>query len=599
MKLRVTNGRNAGEVLEVTPEGVTVGRDEECDLTLDDPKASRRHASLRLLAGGRAEITDLGSGNGTLVNGRKISERTVLEGAEDLLIGGTTLLAERPDQTEPGGAETVLRKPETVAGASAVESLRLSVTSGPGSGRSADVTGDEFVIGRDDDCALTIDDPEVSRRHASLKPLSGGRAEIADLGSGNGTFVNGRRITAPTVLRGGEELKLGNTSLQVLPAGGGTVVARRPQARPAREAPPAGLPPFQGGLGGARDTASAPEQPRRTPWIAIAAAVIAIVGVGVVVWQLVLDDDDSGGDLSSTELVDQVAPSVAAIYVRAGGQQAVSGSGWVLDADEGLIVTNAHVLSPPGLVSSRLRFAVGLDPEQEGNVSIDVRAAQVIGVSPCADLAVLRVGITDELVTLPIASQDTVEQGAEVFAFGYPENISGSSVLQVTQGVVSAEQVTLAEDEFGVLQEYPNAIQTDAAINPGNSGGPLVNADGDLIGVNTRINPRLENQGFAIGSDEVTTVTDQLRTGESQGWAGFGISRAGQPGILVENAVQGTEASALGFGDVAALVQAIDNRPITSFTDYCDAVGELGTGDRASMQVLSPAGVRTPGVPFE
>ena len=593
MKLQVTAGPNEGAAVELTSSGVTIGRDEECDLTLEDPEVSRRHATIELLADGRARITDLDSGNGTFVNGRRIRSPVALEGGEELRLGDTTLRSERSgDPTVlKGRGPTVLRGQETVGPAAAGEPLKLSVSSGPDSGHEVEVKGDGLLIGRGDDCGLTINDPEVSRHHASVKPLPDGRAEITDLGSGNGTVVDGRKISAPTVLQGGEEVRLGNTVLRAQASGGKTVVkARARERKPAAAAAPAAaapepFQPFRGEVGGpaGRDTSGS----RGTSLLAIGAAVVAAVAIGLVVWLVVLDDDDSGSgdETSGTALVEQVAPSIAAIYLRApGGQEVVNGSGWVLDAEEGLIVTNAHVLSVPGLVSHRLRMAVGLDPDREGNVGIDVRGARVIGVSPCADLAVLRVGITDGLVTLPIAPQDTVEQGQEVFAFGYPENISGNSVLQVTRGVVSAPQVSVEEDDFGVLQEYPNVIQTDAAINPGNSGGPLVNGDGELIGVNT-IGNDLENQGFAIGSDEVTAVTDVLRTGESIGWAGFGISRAGPPGILVENAILGTQASIAGFGRAPVVVSVIEGRPIMSFSDYCDATANLGSGDVAVMQV--------------
>ena len=585
MKLHVTAGQSKGEVVDVTAEGVTIGRDDECELTLEDPEVSRRHASVKLLDDGRAEITDLGSGNGTFVSGARIRTPTRLDGGETLRIGDTTVLVER------AGKETVLRQDETVLKTGDPTgigtAMKLSVMSGPDSGQTLEVSGDKVLIGRGGECDLTLNDPEVSRQHASLKPLPNGRAEITDLGSGNGTLINGRRITGPTVLEGGEEVRVGDTRLRSASSGGRTLVKARATERAPVAAADPGFQPLRGGLGGPRDDDVYLERRRSRRAVVIGVAAVALVAIGIAVWQLVLDDDDdaSTDEFSNTALVEQVAPSIAAIYVRVpGGQEAVSGSGWVLDAERGLIVTNAHVLSPEKLVSSRLRFAVGLDPEQEGAAGIDVRGARVVGVSQCADLAVLHVGLTDGLVELPIAASDTVEQGEEVFTFGYPGNDPGNDVLQVTRGVVSAPQVTLAEDEYGSLQQYPNVVQTDAAINPGNSGGPLVNSEGELIGVNTITNAA-ENQGFAIAADEVSDVTDVLRTGQSRGWAGFGISDAGSPGILVRNAVQGTEASLIGFGTSPLIITAIDGVRVTSFGDYCDAVSELGSGDIAEMQV--------------
>jgi S1-C subfamily serine protease len=585
MKLTVTSGPDEGAVADVKGDRFLIGRDADCDLTLEDPEVSRRHASMRLLPDGQAEITDLGSGNGTIVNGRRITAPTILQGGEELRLAGTTIKTDRPGaRTAIATGETVPRASETVTAAP----MRLVVTSGPDSGKGADVKGDRFLIGRDADCDLTLEDPEVSRRHASVRLLPDGRAEVTDLGARNGTIVNGRRITAPATLEGGEELRLGNTTLQARGSRRPAVATQPAAAAP----PPAGVAResavrrLRGELGQerARDASlirRIGQRSRRATYLAIGALAVAAIAVGVLVWQLVLTDDEP----SQSELVDQVAPSVGAIYVRASGQEAVFGTGWVLDAEEGLVVTNAHVLSAPRVVSPRLRFAVGVDPEQEGNVGSDVRPARVIGVSPCADLAVLRVGLQEGLTTLPVAAQSTVDRGDEVFAMGYPENITGNDVLQVTSGIVSAPRTSAEEDEFGMFQEYPNLVQTDTAINPGNSGGPLVNTDGELVGVNT-LGTGLENQGFAIGADEVSAVTDQLRTGESLGWAGFGISNAGPRGIRVENAVQRTEASAVGiFGRGPVFVTAIDGQPIASFADYCDAVSDLGSGDTAQVEI--------------
>src|SRR5437879_13010738 len=86
---------------------------------------------------------------------------------------------------------------------------------------AVEVVGDEFVIGRDDDCDLVVDDPKASRRHAALKALPDGRAELRDLGTTNGTFVDERRIDAPVTLEGGETIRVGRTELRTSKAAPG------------------------------------------------------------------------------------------------------------------------------------------------------------------------------------------------------------------------------------------------------------------------------------------------------------------------------------------------------------------------------------------
>src|SRR4051794_6664156 len=90
---------------------------------------------------------------------------------------------------------------------------KLQIESGPQQGQSVEVTGDRFLIGRGADGQLTLQDTEASRRHALLRPQPDGSAVLEDMGSTNGTFVNGQRITGPVQLSGGEKLKIGETEM--------------------------------------------------------------------------------------------------------------------------------------------------------------------------------------------------------------------------------------------------------------------------------------------------------------------------------------------------------------------------------------------------
>src|SRR5262249_51676650 len=197
--------------------------------------------------------------------------------------------------------------------------------------------------------------------------------------------------------------------------------------------------------------------------------------------------------------VEQERGSTATII----GRQRAIGSGFVIDSD-GYIITNAHV------ISGAQRVQVVLPAENsDGSLQAALAArtnivpARVVGVTRDVDLALLKVdGV--KLPALPVASYRKIRQGEVVLAFGSPEGLRNS----VTLGVVSAVARQTDPDSPMVY------IQTDAPINPGNSGGPLINVDGEVIGVNTFILSQSganEGLGFAIPSGIVNVVYQQLR----------------------------------------------------------------------------------------
>ena len=237
------------------------------------------------------------------------------------------------------------------------------------------------------------------------------------------------------------------------------------------------------------------------------------------------------------DIVEQVAPSTVRVKANFRGQQS-EGSGWVLDAGDGLVVTNFHV------VSGGTEFDVIADGDSSD--------ADLVAAAPCEDLALLKADETEGLEPLPLGSGADLRQGERVVALGYPANLSLGEDISSTAGVIS---VVTSSERLPVPDSptFEDLVQTDAPLNPGNSGGPLVNEEGKLVGVNTAILTELggqpiQGQGYAIGVDRVKEVVAELRRGRSAGWFGTGLvvpPRASQRrerlrGILATGAVPGT-----------------------------------------------------------
>ena len=180
------------------------------------------------------------------------------------------------------------------------------------------------------------------------------------------------------------------------------------------------------------------------------------------------------------------------------------GSGFVV-TPQGRIVTNAHVVEDADTVD--VRFFGG-----------ELVSAEVLASDPTRDLAILQVD-REGLATVRLGSTDGVEVGDEVIAIGNALDIIGEPT--VTSGIVSGLNRTITLEDNSRLVRL---IQTDAAINPGNSGGPLVNAAGEVIGVNTAIAGGFaEGIGYAISIDHARPIIDQLLEGVVQAKAFLGV----------------------------------------------------------------------------
>src|SRR5215211_2019367 len=232
-QLQVTEGKERGKRLAVDAE-LLIGRaaPEEDGKLGEDPEISRRHARVARAADGMLAVEDLGSANGTFVNGERIAAPRTLAPGDVVRVGKTVL------QVTDVTSSATHRVPQPPGPAEAAE--ELLVTAGTAPGRRL-ALGDEFVIGRAVAGEGNLgEDRELSRRHARVARDPGGRLTIEDLGSANGTFVNGERVRARQPLQVGDSIRVGRTTLQL------TEVAPEPVPRPQPEppeAPPPATPP--------------------------------------------------------------------------------------------------------------------------------------------------------------------------------------------------------------------------------------------------------------------------------------------------------------------------------------------------------------------
>ena len=194
-------------------------------------------------------------------------------------------------------------------------------------------------------------------------------------------------------------------------------------------------------------------------------------------------------------VLNRVEPSVVSVQTSNGlaDGQAGAGTGIVLTSD-GLVLTNAHVVA-------------GLPSIEVGLFDGSRAAAQLVGSFPEEDVALIQIQDRSDLIPAELGSSDGLQVGEEVIAIGNALNLGGRPT--VTLGIVSA--LNRALEAQGISLQ--GLIQTDAAINPGNSGGPLVNAAGQVVGVNTAIIGDAQNIGFSIAIDQVKPLIEEIRAG--------------------------------------------------------------------------------------
>jgi serine protease Do len=255
-------------------------------------------------------------------------------------------------------------------------------------------------------------------------------------------------------------------------------------------------------------------------------------------------------------------------------RQRALGSGVIIDA-AGHVVTNAHVVDQADGV--KVRFA----DEREFD-------AKVIGRDARLDLAVLQMEGGKDGAPATLGSSDALRVGEYVVAIGNPFGLGNT----VTMGIVSAKSRAIGAGP------YDDFIQTDASINPGNSGGPLFNLKGEVVGINTAINPRAQGIGFAIPGDALKDVLPQLlKTGHvARGRIGtlvqpvdealakvMGLDRP--KGALVAEVESGGPAAQVGVkpGDI---IIRVDDTDVLHSTDLPRIVARHAPGTRIKLVVV-------------
>ena len=312
--------------------------------------------------------------------------------------------------------------------------------------------------------------------------------------------------------------------------------------------------------------------------VAVSGILLATGAVG--------DEDESGGDRPTAPAA-SLGPSAQDVYSRARqgvvlvearrpgvrlpsgpprrGDGVATGSGFVID-DRGYVVTNDHV------VAGRSEVSVGFSRD-------DAQDAKVIGRDPSTDLALLRVDgdRAKGLEPLPLGDSDEVRIGDRAIAIGNPLGLERT----LTAGVVSATDRRIdAPNGFSI----DDAVQTDAPINSGNSGGPLLNAEGEVIGVNSQ--SRGEGLGFAVPVDTVKNVVPKLRRDGEVRRAYLGVSTTEvRRGARVEQITDGGPADDAGVrrGDVIA---EVGGRPVRSPEGVARAVARRRPGQAVELVVV-------------
>jgi len=282
-----------------------------------------------------------------------------------------------------------------------------------------------------------------------------------------------------------------------------------------------------------------------------------------------------------------------------GGSGTATGSGFVVDR-QGYVVTNAHV------VEGAKKVSVSFDEKTSTFVDAEVKGTDV-----SSDLAVLKIDPSDveDMKVLPLGDSSDAKVGAPTIAIGNPFGFTRT----VTTGIVSAVQRTIeAPNNFSIA----DVIQTDAAINPGNSGGPLLDGQGNVIGINAQIATGGQSSGgsigigFAIPVNTLKKLLPELKTGQSIKRGFLGVTTASvnsevakelnlttKSGALIQDVTKGgpadkaglkagTTATTDGLNSGGDVIVSVDGKPVKSSDELVAIISQKKPGEQVEIEYL-------------
>jgi serine protease Do len=265
-------------------------------------------------------------------------------------------------------------------------------------------------------------------------------------------------------------------------------------------------------------------------------------------------------------------------------KQVAGGSGFIISPD-GYIMTNNHVIEGARTVEVHM----GADENGVGGRTIE---AKIIGRDPATDIALLKIDAGSNLPSVPLGDSDRIRKGDWAIAVGNPYQFENT----LTVGVISAKGRALGLSDQ--TRSFENFIQTDAAINFGNSGGPLMNVNGEVIGINTAIRGGgAQGLGFATPINTAKRLLAQLKQGKVvRGYLGMGIvdvtedvkngfNLSDSRGALVQTVEPGLPASKAGIQPGDVIVEA-DGHPIANNRQLIDYISYQPVGNKINLTVI-------------
>lgn len=296
------------------------------------------------------------------------------------------------------------------------------------------------------------------------------------------------------------------------------------------------------------------------------------------------------GTSTISDIVKQASPAVVKIETKAKSgrsgtlQSSGLGSGFIFDK-AGYILTNDHVIEGADEIWVTVE---GFEQPFQ---------AKLLGSSYDLDLAALKIEGTQDFATLPLGDPDSSQVGDWLVAIGNPYGFDQT----VTVGVLSAKERPITIEDSEGTREYKHLLQTDTSINPGNSGGPLLNLNGEVIGINTAVNSQAQGIGFAIPTSTVSTVLESLKNNVAipkaaapyigvglqdidQSWASdLGLS--GTDGAIITQVERKSPAFEAGLRTYDVIV-AVNGEAVKNTEALSAKIKSLKTGDQVKLTTI-------------